>query len=445
MAQRVPTEILDRVFAYSAPVSRNLTATTFTLEFAAELGRLSLVCQAWRIAAQRRLFSIRTISSGEDLRNCLKLARQSVLGNSFVRVLVLVLYRKDYIHSGTGVTLKPLLENLSLFHKVIELRVETHKSQDDPLLAKFVGSLEALQTLELRFTPWVREAGPVTDSYSEGTGSIQEDCGEVSEVISSDSEDGSDESHSSISSYWDWEDVRGEMTSVLKLPFPNLRTLSLFGVYWLEDANTSFSAPLLSTFSIKNTDVSEEELSWLLSSVEQPYRLFLHRLDKLPSLLDGLAELRPRLRLLSIRSEWRAPTSSGPTKDQQMEEALMSILKSCNETLRAIELEDWRIGIDQLPTLPALSDLTITLQSLRDFPQSWSASPELQTLHIRLKEAPEARNLEAEAHFSTRFALATRTVEISDVHNQHTLPSLKWYAGVPDPVIGTVSFSEVID
>lgn len=34
-----PTEILDRVFAYSAPVSRDLSSTEFEQEFAAELRR----------------------------------------------------------------------------------------------------------------------------------------------------------------------------------------------------------------------------------------------------------------------------------------------------------------------------------------------------------------------------------------------------------------------
>lgn len=239
--------------------------------------RLSLVCHAWRIAAQRRLFSIRAIDTHKDLSKCRKLAHQSALGTSCVRVLVLVLYRKDYIQSGTGVTLKALLRSLPLFHKVIELRIETHKSQDDPLLAKFIGSLEALQTLEVSYTPWVRRTSiSDSDSDSDAEGSGQEDCNSEDcsqggcsqdwDITSSDSGDGS---HSSISSYEDWEIVRGEITSIMKLPFPKLRTLSLHGVYWHEDASEPFSAPELSTLSIMYTYVIGENLSWILSSVKQ--------------------------------------------------------------------------------------------------------------------------------------------------------------------------------
>lgn len=77
------------------------------------------------------------------------------------------------------------------------------------------------------------------------------------------------DSQDTVSTYEEWETAYGEITSVMALPFPNLRTLALYGVYWEEKPEQSFAPnPNLKNLTLSTTIPTERELSWLLSAIK---------------------------------------------------------------------------------------------------------------------------------------------------------------------------------
>lgn len=109
----------------------------------------ALVCQSWKTAAQRRLYAHVSMSTRTDLNKFASRLSEYPWSVKYLRILDVELYDRG-IALDDQLSAAHLCDLSSNFGWLVQLRITTHRTSDDPDLVGLLGACSSLKTLLVR-------------------------------------------------------------------------------------------------------------------------------------------------------------------------------------------------------------------------------------------------------------------------------------------------------
>lgn len=156
-----------------------------------------------------------------------------------------------FVKYGSYLSAGSLLTRLQMFETVTKVCISTGRAENDKLLAKFLGSLPLLESLELKYDVRLLRSLLPWEAFKYG-GQSTAVPGDLRLASSR----------------------KADIESIMSQQMPHLRSLSIQNVTWKGASKEPTRSLCLEHLKLTNVDVAEEALSWLS---EQSPGLIVHR------------------------------------------------------------------------------------------------------------------------------------------------------------------------